>query len=51
MLNVQEGSSFEVMHDTVLFLIDSTVLSPFDWIHSSRVPLFIAAKVYHYWDE
>lgn len=45
MLSVQEGSSFEVMHDTVFFLVDSTVLSPFDWINSSRAPLFMVAKV------
>ncbi|KAM7457135.1 hypothetical protein BLSTO_02101 [Blastocystis sp. subtype 1] len=45
MLSVQEGSSFEFMHDTVFFLVDSTVLSPFDWINSSRAPLFMVAKM------
>lgn len=42
---IQEGSTFEVINNIVFFLVNSTVLSPFDWIYPKPTSIFVVAKV------
>ncbi|KAK8793608.1 hypothetical protein WA171_002742 [Blastocystis sp. BT1] len=45
MYRIQEGSPLEVINNIVFFALDSSVLSPFDWIYPKPTSLFVVAKV------
>ena len=45
MYYIQEGSTFEVINNIVFFLVNSSVLSPFDWIYPKPTSIFVVAKV------